>query len=128
MPPTKETSSTPSASASPPLPTIPDRDLAARQEGLDQHRLAEGREQVGAGPAQTPARSATLERPVTPLELPSAAGLTNSGKGRSVSRAPRSSAHSTTAKAGVGRPWSRTSRLASGLSRVSAQVSGSEKV
>ena len=63
---------------------------------------------------------------MTPFELPSAIGLTNSGGARATRRASLASA--TTSNAAVARPESRTIRLAMPLSSVTAQVSGSAKV
>jgi hypothetical protein len=69
-------------------------------------------------------REPTFEAASQPLPVPSAIGLTKSGKGSSTKRA--CSARSSTAKGAVGTPASRTRRLATALSRVAAMVRGSE--
>ena len=62
----------------------------------------------------------------TPLPVPSARGLANSGSGRST--ALMSSDDRTTQNRGVCRPADWITRLVMALSSVSAQTSGSEKV
>ncbi len=64
------------------------------------------------------------ERSSMPLPVPSAMGLAKSGKRRPSGTASERLA--TTLKFGVGRPWERTRRLATALSRVAARTRGSE--
>ena len=62
----------------------------------------------------------------TGMPVPSAMGFAKSGK--SIFTESRSLAFAITAKLAVARPWSRSTRLATALSRVTAETSGSENV
>ena len=103
-----------------------DRELAAGQIVLDEHRLPIALEQLACRPRRAPPRDVTSDCAVTPLLVPSATGFTNSGNGRRDGR--RLGGVVDEREVGVGTPQPRATCFAMPLCNVSAQTSGSENV